>query len=68
MSASGSCSSCAFSLREGSFGELGLICGHPRSCYSDVVTFFLCHLYQPANDEDVPRDEIDEGFDSGGVR
>ena len=67
MSASRFCPSCAFSEDGGSVDEFGFYCVHPRSCFSDVGYFDTCSLFKPVNDEDVPRDEIDEGFVSGGV-
>lgn len=74
MSASRFCPSCAFSEYHGFAEDIGtmddyqLYCGHPRSLFSDVGSFDTCSLFKPANDEDVSRDEIDEGFDSWGVR
>ena len=68
MSASRFCHSCAFVESLGAPDYVGFYCVHPRLCFSDVGYFDTCSLFKPANDEDVPRDEIDEGFVSGGVR
>lgn len=74
MSASRFCLGCAFSEQHdvaqypGPMSDFRLFCTHPRACFSEVDPFDTCSLFKPANDEDVPRDEIDEGFVSGGVR
>ncbi|MHB1735221.1 MAG: hypothetical protein ACYCQM_01450 [Acidithiobacillus sp.] len=68
MSASHFCPSCRYAVYLYEFSPI-IYCDHDFShhSHSPVGTFDTCSLFKPANDEDVPRDEIDEGFVSGGV-
>ena len=69
MSVSRFCPSCRYAVYLYEF-DSRIYCDHDfsRHSQSPVGSFDTCSLFKPANDEDVPRDEIDEGFVSGGVR